>query len=1616
MNKLTEWLTKPLIEEDINIPVNIGDTILVGRFKNKKMKIKSIGKDDHGMPTINGRKAATFRIHKTVNIFDEDNIDESKKEFVIWGIPPKKSSEEILYTKAKSHSEAKKVVKILTKKHGVKKARIQVLDLEQDPTKFWKSDDLFEGVYDPGIFKAVFLAGGPGSGKSYIASGLFGIPGKINTSAYGLKLVNQDTELEMFLKKYFGYVDIDMMPDEVFRNLTDPTSKGYSGMRTKTKRLSKARLKLYKKGRLGVIIDGTGHKYKDVKAERQDLIDVGYDTYMVFVNTSLEVAQKRNLERDRVLPSETVETYWNNVQKNMAFFQGLFGSANFLLVDNNATLNPKQAQKKFNMLVTKGIGKFIRKPIKSKLAKKWIHKQKITKESIGLSAGGGVISGAPSVKKVNKVKKQLDKKRKDDEYRKIQEFVSRPKMKRALKTLIDKNLLPKNYAKNINKLTNFLTHNPAIMTQLLKLLGENREKSIDECIAIAKKFGDDIVIGKNRDRNYNPNLKVVRELSGYGVELCYVVDQDTDWTEGMNSEGIGLVNSALFVKRDEKDFDKAKKKKAMSKDGVRIREALSKSNLKDAVKSLIIYHGGIKGHTLISDGNKLVEIENTSRVKPVVKIHDLKQPVVKTNHGIYHPEQGYSKGTDRHSSVVRLNNSLEVLTKEKDYKKVFPAFYNHKQDEGPKFDLVRAQNKLWTSSQLLMNLNKKEMTLYLIPGAVKFLGIENTLPNDYDSKIKLKVRQYEHSPGDKYDTYVTTDKAEKKSAIKDTGVTVEKLEKRLDLYTKNVVYSLSEENEGSALELKEQKEITKVVGVYGGRFQPFGPHHLKTYKWLKKQVDVAYITTSDIKQPPRHPMNFKEKVRHMSKMGVPKNRIIKERTPYVAKNTLKKYDEETTAVIYTFGEKDADRLTGGTKKSGGKTYYQDYKKNKNNMVGYEEHGYIHTAPHVSVRVGGKEVSGTVMRELLGSPEFEKNREKLFKKAFGYFDKGVFQMMHNKFRKLYETYDSFLINNPDIIPTLLKEASNSGAFPIDDGPPTFYDGFDDYKRVTKRWIENMYSHEQINDTGWELLSYILSNSAQDPGLDYTTAKNIVPAVAYGKKGTGAYGERFGRKDPITAYKDRIKLIMSSLGWEVLKWNGITPDGKNLTGVAVEAPVSAGVDVDEVGQNTERAKNLDLSPMDKFHGDNIFDLKEYVNLLVTDKQYNGKELLLMGGAYGHMNHPFDDKNLTFGDLKNIITLGLGGNLSREDNVTEKLDGQNLMVSWKDGKLVTARNKGQLKNFGANSMDTSGVASKFAGRGDIRDAFVFAMKDLGKSIGRLSDAQKEKIFGNGKNWMNLEVMYPASSNVINYDKAEIVFHGALEYDESGKAIGELSGSGRMLAGMIKQVNQHIQKHYKIGKPQFLTVSKVQDFGKKKAGFISRLSKLQKEYALKDNDTLSKYHQSFWEEFIFNASKQHSAKISNKVLINLTKRWAFFDKSYKIPTIKKDLKKFPDFLDWVLSFDKNDHQETVKQNMKPFEVLFFDVGAQILKNISGYLAVSGDTAVQKIRRDVIAAIKQVKRSKDIKKIGTLKHQLEKLEAIGGLSSIVPSEGIVFKYKGKTYKFTGAFAPVNQILGLLNF
>ena len=236
-------------------------------------------------------------------------------------------------------------------------------------------DLLDEGVQDKGIFKAVFLAGGPGSGKTYVAKNLFGIPDRFNISMSGMKMVNSDKELKHLLKKYGFGTDLDKMPDEVFQNLTGDGPDA-SGLRKYSKSLTKQRMKLYREGKLGMIIDGTGHDFGKIHTMKKALEADGYDTYMVMVNTSLEVAQKRNQERDRILPPDLLEKSWKDVQKNLGSFQSLFKN-NFVIIDNSSHLSEKQAEAKFVPLVTKVVRKFVSQPIKNKLGKLWVSKQKL---------------------------------------------------------------------------------------------------------------------------------------------------------------------------------------------------------------------------------------------------------------------------------------------------------------------------------------------------------------------------------------------------------------------------------------------------------------------------------------------------------------------------------------------------------------------------------------------------------------------------------------------------------------------------------------------------------------------------------------------------------------------------------------------------------------------------------------------------------------------------------------------------------------------------------------------------------------------------------------------------------------------------------------------------------------------------------------------------------------------------------------------------------------------------------------------------------------------------------------------------------------------------------------
>ena len=212
--------------------------------------------------------------------------------------------------------------------------------------------DLQEGLYDPNIFKAFFLAGGPGSGKSYVV--------KKSTGGTGLKIINSDDVFEKYLKQ--ARLDFKMQAGQKSER---------DIVRSKAKAVTAKRKDNYLEGRLGLIIDGTGKDYGKISTQAAGLKQLGYDVHMIFVNTSLEVALQRNQERARTVPEKIVTDSWKQTQSNIGKFQSFFGPKNFIIVDNDM---PDKDGRLFDHVFKKVQG-LLRKKVDNFIAKAWMAKE-----------------------------------------------------------------------------------------------------------------------------------------------------------------------------------------------------------------------------------------------------------------------------------------------------------------------------------------------------------------------------------------------------------------------------------------------------------------------------------------------------------------------------------------------------------------------------------------------------------------------------------------------------------------------------------------------------------------------------------------------------------------------------------------------------------------------------------------------------------------------------------------------------------------------------------------------------------------------------------------------------------------------------------------------------------------------------------------------------------------------------------------------------------------------------------------------------------------------------------------------------------------------------------------
>ena len=264
----------------------------------------------------------------------------------------------------------------------------------------------------------------------------------------------------------------------------------------------------------------------------------------------------------------------------------------------------------------------------------------------------------------------------------------------------------------------------------------------ESCVISSGVWEDSRCLLKNRDRNYNPNLRVVH-TSIDGVEVAYLEDLGTGWIEGLNEFGIGIVNSALMVGRDEAEKKLVKTRGKKSKDGERVLKALSQRTLKEALKSLQTFRGGVKGHTILSDSKSGWSLEMTSKHECVTKRLPGDKIHVRTNHGFEYEDAGYTEGSDYISSVTRQEEAAKALARVDRISDLAPALMKaRKKDRSHPNNIVRDTDNMYTSSQMVVDLENLRLLLYLIKGKQTFKSVE-IKGRPKNPKIRVEIFDYD---------------------------------------------------------------------------------------------------------------------------------------------------------------------------------------------------------------------------------------------------------------------------------------------------------------------------------------------------------------------------------------------------------------------------------------------------------------------------------------------------------------------------------------------------------------------------------------------------------------------------------------------------------------------------------------------------------------------------------------------------------------------------------------------------------------------------------------------------------------------------------------------------------
>ena len=397
--------------------------------------------------------------------------------------------------------------------------------------------------------------------------------------------------------------------------------------------------------------------------------------------------------------------------------------------------------------------------------------------------------------------------------------------------------------------------------------------------------------------------------------------------------------------------------------------------------------------------------------------------------------------------------------------------------------------------------------------------------------------------------------------------------------------------------------------------------------------------------------------------------------------------------------------------------------------------------------------------------------------------------------------------------------------------------------------------------------------------------------------------------------------------------------------------------------------------------------------------------MGGVAGHMDHLYDNRDLTFGKIKEILEAASNGELSAE----EKVDGQNLFLSYSipEGKAKGARNKGNLK---AGGLDATELAHKFAGRQGLEEAFNGGFSTFEKAVGALSDEEKERIFGPDTNiWYNAEIMDPGSMNVIKYDDKTLKIHdvGHFVFDRENEERSPIpEGSLEALDASLDRMRNVLHgSDFKIARKALIQLQKLED-DEALGTAIAKINNQMSLEGLSDDSTILDYLIS---RLIKGIDTDLSLNFKKEIVNYLLK----LPSNVGLKALKKGLS--PENLNELNSIVSS-KRTLLQQAIEPLELIIHDFTVEVLKSLKSVFIADNDKEVLRLKTELSKAVNDITSvgAENPEAMAVMQRHLNKIKDFSHITT--PVEAVVFDYDGHTYKFAGNFSPLNQILGIFRY